>query len=332
MRYTENLPRRGEFDYRTVVGPHRADPDEIALDVPLLGLPLSTTYLYGTLRDLEGDLFSAMRRIYAGNGGRERFLLQSTIDNTDLKVHPASRHSARATGVTRGTQDGTFRFESDPAAEGEPFHIEATATAFTWTEGDTLDLTGRLVPPGTQWHLPARERGMAYLSQLYEVEGTILGREVGGFLGMDDVYMHGEMYDGNDILVGDKAHILWYTWATRYTDGSLDFGHFLVGHEQLAFALLANEKTEVFTSHDIDAQVTFDQTGTWVAGIDLTASGQQWEFLPDPRGRMVDFMPMPNPQVEGRWRRVGDTREPLTWFAWGEGAPSHGDRRRAPRW
>ena len=35
-------------------------------------------------------------------------------------------------------------------------------------------------------------------------------------------------------------------------------------------------------------------------------------ILPDPQGRMVDFMPMPNPQAEGRWRRVGDTREPTT--------------------
>jgi hypothetical protein len=30
--------------------------------------------------------------------------------------------------------------------------------------------------------------------------------------------------------------------------------------------------------------------------------------------------------VDGRWRRVGDTREPDVWFAWGEAAPSHGSR------
>jgi hypothetical protein len=30
--------------------------------------------------------------------------------------------------------------------------------------------------------------------------------------------------------------------------------------------------------------------------------------------------------VDGRWRRVGDTREPDVWFAWGEAAPGHGTR------
>jgi hypothetical protein len=49
---------------------------------------------------------------------------------------------------------------------------------------------------------------------------------------------------------------------------------------------------------------------------------------------MVDLMPIPNPQIEGRWRRAGDTREPAHWFAWGEVAPGHGttpirDRRAA---
>jgi hypothetical protein len=33
-----------------------------------------------------------------------------------------------------------------------------------------------------------------------------------------------------------------------------------------------------------------------------------------------------NTQVDGRWRRVGDTREPDVWFAWGETAPAHGRR------
>ena len=32
----------------------------------------------------------------------------------------------------------------------------------------------------------------------------------------------------------------------------------------------------------------------------------------------------PTPQQEGRWRRVGDTREPDAWFAWGETEPLHG--------
>ena len=33
---------------------------------------------------------------------------------------------------------------------------------------------------------------------------------------------------------------------------------------------------------------------------------------PDDLGRMTDLMPIPNPQIEGRWRRRGDTRQALS--------------------
>jgi hypothetical protein len=41
---------------------------------------------------------------------------------------------------------------------------------------------------------------------------------------------------------------------------------------------------------------------------------------------LVGLGTLKNPQVDGRWRRVGDKREPDVWFAWGEAAPSHGHR------
>ncbi len=61
--------------------------------------------------------------------------------------------------------------------------------------------------------------------------------------------------------------------------------------------------------------------------IKVTADEQEWEFLPDPKGTMPDlltFIQSSTPQNEGRWARVGDTREPDVWFAWGEIAPEHG--------
>ena len=67
-----------------------------------------------------------------------------------------------------------------------------------------------------------------------------------------------------------------------------------------------------------------DGDGPWPERIELMAAGDEWEFLPAATGRMVDLMPIPDPQIEGRWRRAGDTREPAHWFAWGEVAPGHG--------
>ncbi len=293
-----------------------------------MGLPLSNTFIYGTLRDGEGTMFLPMRRIKGGDGGRERFLLQSSLDADAIHVLPVSRRSARSTDVVRGwDDDGCLRLESAPGVEGDSFKVTASADSFSWREGDTAEFEGRLVGPGLHWHLPDDVGGMYYASRLFEVEGNVLGREVEGFVALDDLYMHGTVYV-DDILVGEEAEIAWYTWATRYEDGTLDGGHFLYGHNRLGFALLTNERGEVVATSDIRGEVTLDDGGSWPEGILLRAGGETWEFLPDPRGRMVDLMPIPNPQVEGRWRRVGDTRQPKHWFAWGEIAPGHGTSRR----
>ena len=38
---------------------------------------------------------------------------------------------------------------------------------------------------------------------------------------------------------------------------------------------------------------------------------------------MADLGPLPNPQQEALVRRVGDTRTPVTWMAWGESVPAN---------
>jgi hypothetical protein len=97
-----------------------------------------------------------------------------------------------------------------------------------------------------------------------------------------------------------------------------------LGTAVLGFAVVYDERGNVFSTTNVDGKVTLDATGSWPARIDLQADDQQWEFVPADRGRMVDLMPIPNPQIEGRWRRRGDERVTALWSAWGEIAPSHG--------
>jgi hypothetical protein len=320
---TAALPRRGQFHYQMLLGDHSCAPELFALDGTSLGLPWSAVYFYGTLRDDRGESYTVLRVPEAGGGGRKRFFLQTTQDADDLRVHPASRHSVRNTGFVRSHADGVTVLASPSQAEGNPFRIEVSATTSRWVEAGVMDLRGTLIEPGLQWHLPHGNEGYHYVSQLYDVEGEILGRPVRGFYGADDMYMHGQVYD-NDLLIGKRLHTTWYTWATRYVDGTLDAGHFMLGHDGLGMLLLCDETGAVNRTTDVDGRVDLDSSGTWPARIEVHAPDQSWEFLPDPKGRMVDFMPIPNPQAEGRWRRIGDTREPAHWFAYGEIAPSHG--------
>jgi hypothetical protein len=318
--------RKTDFDWRCVVGAVDTDMANLLIETQL-GLPMSQTFLYGTVRDTEGTIWTPMRRLAAGDGGGERLLLQTDLESDAIHIHRAGRGSAPSRGVRRVLDGDAVRFDSDPGAEGASFAVRADATTFRWVEEGTLELEGAAVPPGLHWHLPDREQGMYYLSQIYEVEGSLLGRKVHGFIPLDQLWMDGVIYV-DDIFVGQQAEVVWYTWATRYADGGFDGGHFLLGHRRLGFALIYDETGRVTATTDVDGRVVLDDDGPWPARIELSVGGEEWEFLPAETGRMVDLMPIPNPQIEGRWRRVGDTREPDHWFAWGEIAPGHGT---APR-
>ncbi len=323
----KTLSGRGQFHYQLVLGEHNSDPAEVAAQRDWFGLPWSALFLYGSLRDDDGQLYTVLRVPERNGGGRKRFYLQTTLGADDLHVHDASRGSARNEGFVRQHRDGVTTIYSPSDADGQPFRFEVDATTSSWSEAGTMELHGTLVEPGLHWHLPSAsggvDEGYYYVSQLYEVRGQILGRDVHGFYGADDLYANGLIYQ-DDLLVGKKLHVTWYTWATRYADGSLDAGHFMLGHDGLGMLLLCDQDGRVRRTTHVDGFVELDETGTWPTRIEVHAPGEDWEFLPDPRGRMVDFMPMPNPQIEGRWRRIADTRQPVHWFAYGEIAPSHG--------
>jgi hypothetical protein len=136
------------------------------------------------------------------------------------------------------------------------------------------------------------------------------------------------LYVRKDILVGEQLHNAWYTWATRYTDGTYDAGHFILANDRSGFALLTNERQEITKATDIRGEVFPGTNKDFPEGIRIELEGQTWEFIPDPRGQMPDFLNatkrLPTPQNEGRWHRVGDERTPELWFAWGETVPGHG--------
>ncbi len=72
---------------------------------------------------------------------------------------------------------------------------------------------------------------MYYVARMFEVEGSVLGREVQGFIALDDLYMHGTVYV-DDILVGSRRRSPG-TPGQLAEDGTLDAGHFMYGHNRL---------------------------------------------------------------------------------------------------
>lgn len=330
---SSNMPRRGDFGWQPLVSAFEPTLEDMMSNRAYFGMLPEALYLWGTFRDEEGEIYCPMRRIPTGLPGdakdtRRRFYLCATRGHEDgMHMHAAGKDSVPNDGFIKTLEGDRIHWRSDPHQPGKPFQVTWTPEDCSWREG-AMDIRGRLVKPGMHWYLPGRDAGMYYVANIFEMEGTILGREVRGMIGFDPIYMYegGEIYRTKDALVQEKLELVWYTWATRYKDGSIDFGHFTLGNDLFGFAILGNEKGEVRFTYDVTGEVDFGTNGYWQEGIRYQAFGQEWEFLPDPKGRLVGLGTLKNPQVDGRWCRVGDTREPDVWFAWGEAAPGHGSR------
>jgi hypothetical protein len=327
----QDLPRRGDFEGKALVGPFAPDAASMDSDEPLFGMAPEALYLWGTLRDEQGDLHTIMRRI-PHNGkpsSRRRLVVQSTIGGaSELRMHPCGRHSAPHVEPIRELIDAdTIEWRSNPRAPGASFRARWANESCEWVEQGTFELHGALIKPGMQWYVPGPRASMAYISTIYRLEGSIFGRACRGLIGFDQVYMYdgGEVYRTLDPLIEGGLEHLWYTWATCYKDGSIDAGHFMLGNKRFGFAIVTDENGTVRCTTNVDGEVTFDDD-YWQTGARFWMGDVEYEFLPNPRGRMPDLGPIPNPQVEGRWRRVGDTREPDVWFAWGEAVPANGPR------
>src|ERR1700758_361332 len=81
------VPRQLDFDWRCVVGAIDTDPADYASESPIMGLPMSQTFLYGSVRDGDGTIWTPMRRFAAGDGGTERLLLQTDLGSDAIHVY-----------------------------------------------------------------------------------------------------------------------------------------------------------------------------------------------------------------------------------------------------
>jgi hypothetical protein len=338
---TSLVYQRGQF-FQQLAGPNRIDVADVASTRPYYGLDFNMTFLYGNLRAEDGSMHELVRNFPVRNAAAELdergieansatagLILQSVgPDGTEFEFDLEEiGKRARTDNLTPTLEDGKAVWQSPDTAEGAPVRIEYGESEFFWEEEGLLRLTGTVLHPGLQWYAPGREYGTYYASSFVQLEGEFRGLKVTGMLAFDQLWMGtgGELYTSKDLVMENKGHLIWYTWATRYTDGSWEGGHFMLGNGPLGFALVTDGENTIYTQ-DITGRVLAKDGEPFAERIELTVDGEQWEFLPDPRGTMPGMLRRhpPTPQQEGRWQRVGETRTPETYFAWAETEPEHG--------
>ena len=330
-------PRKGDLGWASLAGGREVDAEELVDGRPYFGLTREAAYLWGTLRDETGQPLTFMRRLPEPSAGNtasgtsgslgDKLILQAAWDgDTDMRIRKEARQAPAAQGLALSLEEGRAVWQS---VEPGDMHLALGAKDVTWTERGLVEVGGPQVGPGLQWYLPGRDSAIYYPTTTWQVTGTVLSRPVEGFLFYEEAYVPpgGRLYVEHDPLLGDQLHTTWYSWATRWDDGSLEFGHFLFGHDRFAVAVIGDDQGKVRVPATMEAVVTRNGDGYWCDRIDYVLDGEEWEMVAAPQGRMIDLGRVPNPQQEGIVRRKGDTRTPLVWMAWGETVPHHGNTR-----
>ncbi len=336
---SDSVPRlgRGDFGGAALAGRRGVDPAEFVDDREILGLRREGTYAWGTLRDDRGQPLSVMRRIppagvETGAAGAQslgsRLIVMDSQDADGLAVRREAKNAASSDEVTRAFVSGSAVFSASGAGRAA-MRLETDGVTLRWTEDGVLDLAGRQVCSGLQWYLPGSLAALYYPTQTWLVEGTVLGRPVRGFIFLEEAYMlpGGRLYVEKDPL-HDVGYLTWYSWATQWEDGSIEIGHFLYGQQRFHVGLIADHRGGVRAASAMDLEISRGADGYWHDGISMSMDGEQWELVPAANGHM-QLGRIPNPQQEGLMRRVGESRSPEVWMAWGETVPANGVRRRS---
>jgi hypothetical protein len=332
-------PQRGDFQWFGMGGAFEPTVEDLAAERGYFGLVPEATYVWGSFRDARGKIYVFMRRLPFNGlteppkergarstiGRRAVLFVQNEADRID--VHPASMASGYNT-------DTEVRREGDALTWSIPEQGEKRrallaryrADHLAYCEEGLIDVAGSSVKPGLHWYLPGRDQGLYYVSQTFPCEGTILGTPVTGFLFIEQAYMRegGVLYMVNDVLVGAKTHLTWYSFATEYEDGEIQFGHFIVGHDRLGIGIVANQSGVLVNSSTVNARVARRPDG-WSDRVALDVDGEPWEIVQPESLRILPTGHTPNRQQEGQCRRVGERRRAVRWLAWGETA--HGTER-----
>jgi len=336
MKNFKTIPQRGDFAYQTLVGPQQVSGRALHDLRGFFGLHLTKGMPFGVVRDDEGHMYAMVRALNAPGStpNPTKFIYQSSrLDGQCIRMDKARMAKQAMTMFPERKLEGdTAVWASLAREDGSPWQITASGERMTWREEGLFDLQGPLIGTGMQWYLPGVDWGTFYVSQLYDMHGTCEGRPVKGVIALDQAYMPegGAIHFQKDLVVNNKMHVIWWSFATIYKDGTWDAGSFMVGHDHLGYAIFQDHTGAVRATTDIEGLATHKPGSYFVDSARIVLDGkEEWEFLPDPRGEMRDFVggfPI-TAQQEGRWRRVGDTREADRWMAWGESDRRNGSAR-----
>jgi hypothetical protein len=324
----DDLPKLGTFGKRVLVGPRQLVPTDYLPTTTFNGLPLSTNYIYGTFFDSEGTLYIAVRELmpYSSPG----FMLFGPRDQEEGLW-------ADLENAFKAWRGGTFDYVDDKGVK-QWVSLDAAITNgdasmvirhdgknARWYEKGVLDVKGALRGHSSQWWDPVND--MAYSLNLHRVSGTLYGKPVEGWVGVDQQWLKaGQHYLDSPNAAGGNM-LLWAAVGNEYEDGSWETGTLMFGFGEYSHIYLTTSEGEVIRSTRAEVVEIEQQENGWPAYAKLrfidetTGKMREWEWRAVKGAYLADHMKLaPNYGAyrggQGVAQEVGDKRKVRYNFGW----------------
>ncbi|MBP1821638.1 hypothetical protein [Mycobacterium sp. OAE908] len=268
------------------------------------GLQKSGSYLYGTVRDAEGNLLRMLRAVEP-----DRSTLRSLFvaePGTQLQRH--SRSDEMCCGPVSTVQDGDVVTLSVAEAKGlGGFRFVHGPDGCVWNESGVLALSGDVVGPAVQWFNTWEGGGCFSVTAKYRVGGRFLGRPVQGFVG-HEIHYFTPGFNWLTAPYGRGREICWQQIANEYEDGTIVQATFAYGADGWGFAMLHDEHGSFTSTTEIRVEATVRPNG-YPATVRYEFADQSWTWRIDPQGERPSFPGIAMLGADGTCVRGGDSRE-----------------------
>jgi hypothetical protein len=271
------------------------------------GLAYQASWIWCGILDDDGNPYACMRE------WKTEYSLNVLVSK--LEKDPR----AVASRAYKHLNMGIIDFEKDdegqavhvsPAFAPGAFGIAVRPQHYHWKDADgELELEFTALGPGLKYLCPGEWEDGLYLSEFCRVRGSLRGKPVKGFGGMDCAFGT----PGIGWLQSKIYRLLekyWIVWANRYEDGNVEYGIFFDGEADFNLGFVVR-----------DGRATIAPCSIYMENADdgfpeqarITTGEEAYLFQTTARvSRIKGFMQWASGQVN----RDGDTRRLVERFGW----------------
>jgi len=215
------------------------------------GLAYQASWLWCGLVDGEGNRYACLRE------WKTEYTMNVLVSrlNPDPDVVASRLYKRLNMGIILFEKDDARQVvEVAPAFDPEAFRITIEPQHFLWKDaGGELDLEFNALGPALKYLCPGETEDGLYMSEFCRVKGTLQGRKVQGFGGIDCAFGT----PGIGWLQSKIYRLLekyWIVWANRYEDRSLEYGICFDGEADFNMGFIVRDGVVTLSGCSIDME------------------------------------------------------------------------------